>query len=106
MPTARQHNVGPCAARASCQKIDPANELHMPPAKFVPLVPALILMGIDRMYARARGSTASPTTRMVMAVGSPPVATSGRAFRSRAAWTTVRRRARFVATGRLYLFRG
>ena len=28
MPTARPHNVGPCAARASCQKIDPANELH------------------------------------------------------------------------------
>ena len=28
MPTARPHNVGPCAARASCQKIDPAIELH------------------------------------------------------------------------------
>ena len=28
MPTARPRNVGPCAARASCQKIDPANELH------------------------------------------------------------------------------
>ena len=27
MPTARPHNVGPCAARASCQKIDPAIEL-------------------------------------------------------------------------------
>ena len=28
MPTARPRNVGPCAARASCQKIDPAIELH------------------------------------------------------------------------------
>ena len=28
MPTARPHNVGPCASRASCQKIDPAIELH------------------------------------------------------------------------------
>ena len=28
MPTARPHNVGPCAARASCQKNDPAIDLH------------------------------------------------------------------------------
>ena len=28
MPTARPHNVGPCAARASCQKIDPTIDLH------------------------------------------------------------------------------
>ena len=56
--------------------------------------------------ARARGSAASATTRMVMALRSPPAATSRRGIWSREGGRSVRRVSRLGTQGGPHLFRG
>ena len=99
------------SSRAAEQSTDNKDKMHNPsllhfrrraPRAMKHIPPAI--HRLCRRRASKRWSALLTQTRsrighffgMVMAVGSAPVATSGRAFRSRAAWTTVRRRPAFV----------